>query len=202
MKYTIGLFSFLLLVLLALAGHDYFEIVQISAVPSKKESKVTRHYQSLYDTKVLKTIDGKSINLLKDKKPIVIVNFWASWCKPCVKEFADLNELVGKYKENISIVGINTDDEDQEKLIKKMVKKHKLQFPIVADKNSKLVDDFIVDSIPFSVIYTNGKLHKYHVGIQDFVSGEYIELFDKAIADAGPSMSKGEKPSKDTTQAR
>lgn len=199
MKYTIGLFSFLMLVLLALAGHDYFDIVQISAVPSKKENKVTRHYQSLYDTKEFVTVDGKSINLVKDRKPIVIINFWASWCKPCVKEFADLNELLDKYKENISIVAINTDDEDQAKLIKKMVNKHKLKFPVVADQKSKLVDDFIVDSIPFSVIYINGKLHEYHVGIQDFVSGEYIELFDRAITQHGPSMSetlKDKTPSK------
>ena len=106
----------------------------------------------------------------------------ASWCKPCVKEFVDLNALVSKYKDKILILGINTDDENQDKLIKKYKQKHKLKFPIVADKNSKLVDDFIVDSIPFSVVYLNGKLHKYHVGIQDFVSGEFIDLFDGAIA--------------------
>lgn len=182
MKYTLGIFSFLLLVVLALAGQDYFNIVQISAVPSKKETKIQKHYQSQYTSQSFKTIDGKTINLPEEKKPIVIVNFWASWCKPCVKEFADLNTLVSKYKDEILILGVNTDDEDQEKLIKKMKKKHKLSFPIVADKKSKLVDDFIVDSIPFSVIYLNGKLHKYHVGIQDFVSGEFLELFDEAIA--------------------
>jgi thiol-disulfide isomerase/thioredoxin len=189
LKYTVGIFSFLLLVLIALAGQDYFNIVQISAVPSKKETKIQSHYQSLYSSKEFKTVKGKTFKLPEEKKPIVIVNFWASWCKPCVKEFADLNTLVSKYEDKILILGINTDDEDQAKHIKKMTKKHKLNFPIVADKNSKLVDEFIVDSIPFSVIYLNGKLHKYHVGIQDFVSGQYIELFDKAIA-KGKSQSK------------
>lgn len=181
MKITGALFTFLLFLVLAFVGHDYFDLVEISAVPSKKETKINQHYQSLYSKQKFITIDKKGLDLPALKKPIVIVNFWASWCTPCVEEFNDLNELVKKYKDDILIIGINTDEEDQLKKIKKMKKKHSLNFPIVADNNSELVDRYIVDSIPFSVIYLNGKLHLQTVGIQDFLSGEYIEAFDSAI---------------------
>ena len=165
----------------AFVGHDDFDLVQISAVTSKKESKLNRHYASLYQLQKFKIVDGKEVILSQKKKAISIVNFWASWCTPCVEEFGDLNKISQKYGKDIMILGVNTDSEDQMKLIKKFQKKYELAFPIVADKESKLVDAFIVDSIPFSVIYLNGKLHKFTVGIQDFSSGEYTELFDTAI---------------------
>ena len=184
MKISLTFLAFFCVLLAALVGQDQLDFSKISALPSKRESQEHSHYLNLYKSKEFEIFGGEKIVLAKEKKPIVIVNFWASWCKPCVKEFPDLNKLTEKYSDNILILGVNTDDEDQNKLMKKTKKKYNLKFPLIADKESKLVDAYLVDSIPFSVIYLNDQVYKKTVGIQDFMSGEFVELFDNAVKKA------------------
>ena len=51
---------------------------------------------------------------LKDK--VVVINVWASWCKPCLDEIPDLNELVEEYKsEDIVFIALNRENEEEER---------------------------------------------------------------------------------------
>ena len=69
------------------------------------------------ENKVRKEFLSKSI--FKENK-VVIVNFWASWCIPCLTEMPSLNRLYDlKKDQGLMIVGVNSDYEDQKKLIKK-----------------------------------------------------------------------------------
>ncbi|MGB0455259.1 MAG: TlpA family protein disulfide reductase, partial [Bacteriovoracaceae bacterium] len=116
-----------------------------------------------------------------EKAPIKIVNFWASWCKPCIEEFKSLNELKEKFGDKVQILGVNTDDEDQKKKIQKLSKKYDFKFQVVPDKNSELVTKFDVKNIPFSVIYINGKVHQFHEGAMDFMAEEFLEDVQKKL---------------------
>ena len=83
--------------------------------------------------------------------------------------------------DQVLFVGINTDAEEQMKSIKKTIKKFELKFPIVADTDSKVVDDYKIDAIPVSIIFANGKVIEVSKKQKDFDSGETIELFKKYI---------------------
>ena len=54
-------------------------------------------------------VDGKLLNLQDQKGKVVFINFWATWCPPCVAEMPSINELYGKLKNNKNIVFIMVD---------------------------------------------------------------------------------------------
>jgi thiol-disulfide isomerase/thioredoxin len=95
----------------------------------------------------------------KDK--IVLINFWATWCKPCIKEFPDENALVEKYEgKPVQIVNICIDSE-QEKW-KSYIKKYGLKTTNLfanGNWNEKLKKDYGIIALPHSVLIDwNGKI--------------------------------------------
>ena len=81
-------------------------------------------YESIFLKGQYKTIDGKSIVNTKLKSPIVIYNFWASWCNPCIEEMPSLLEMKKKFKDDeVQVLAFNTDEDDQLKNIDKTLKK-------------------------------------------------------------------------------
>mgnify|MGYP001199534763 FL=1 len=83
------------------------------------------------------TLEGKQVNitkLLKTKK-IILINFWATWCPPCIKEIPDLLELEEKHKKEVKLVFISVDS-NPKKAIPKFLKKNNLEgFKSFIDKN-------------------------------------------------------------------
>ena len=61
-----------------------FELLSAGQTTQKK--KMNAHLQSVYSKSVFKTIDKREIHLKNIKAPIVILNFWASWCIPCLQD--------------------------------------------------------------------------------------------------------------------
>ncbi len=58
-----------------------------------------------------KTIDGKPFDISQYKGKVVIVDFWATWCGPCLAELPNLKKIYEKYHDRgLEIVGVNLDD--------------------------------------------------------------------------------------------
>jgi len=66
----------------------------------------------------------------------VILNFWATWCPPCVREMPDLQRFYDQNKDNIELVGVNL--QEDKKTIEKFIKKINVTFPIVLDKDGEI----------------------------------------------------------------
>jgi thiol-disulfide isomerase/thioredoxin len=166
-----------------LASQVLFDLVDhSSARPSKKERRIHAHYESIFSKIELETFDKKKIRLSEVKAPIVILNFWASWCKPCLHEFPSIVEMKKRFPdEKVLVLGINSDEENQARQIRKILKKYKLNFPIVPDKSGKILEEFMVSSIPISIIYRNGKIFEVTEGAKDFNSGETIEALNEIL---------------------
>jgi cytochrome c biogenesis protein CcmG/thiol:disulfide interchange protein DsbE len=77
----------------------------------------------------------------------VVVNFWASWCVPCVKEAPDLQEAFAKYEDqDVVVLGVNV--QDSEKDAQAFAEKFGVTYPIVRDPNLSLYRDFGVRGLP------------------------------------------------------
>jgi thiol-disulfide isomerase/thioredoxin len=81
-----------------------------------------------FPTLQLATIDGKPYDLAAHRGKWVVVNFWATWCKPCVKEMPDLSAL-DAMREHIEVIGLAYDDSDP-KDIQAFLKTHPVVYPI------------------------------------------------------------------------
>lgn len=169
-----------------LAVQSIWDMSRSNANNVQSENTKDQMFESLYRELKLTTIDKNIIEPKTLNSPIVIINFWASWCLPCLKEFPSLVELQNKYQESISVIGINGDEEEPLKAVEKMKKKFKLEFHHVIDPDSAISDKFLVTSYPFSLIYVKGKLiHTSMKGV-DFMGDDIIKKIESALKDSKP----------------
>ncbi len=97
-----------------------------------------------------KDLEGKTLTLAQYRGKVVLVDFWATWCGPCVNELPNVIAAYEKYRaKGFEIVGISL-DQDKEKLTS-FLKKHKMEWPQVFDGkgwDSKLAAQYGIQSIP------------------------------------------------------
>jgi peroxiredoxin len=80
----------------------------------------------------VKDISGATVSTNAWKGKVVLVDFWAVWCAPCVKELPEIAALYAKYHERgLEMVGVSLDDEA--KSVVEFVKTHKLPWPQYCD---------------------------------------------------------------------
>ncbi len=123
------------------------------AIKSVKES--TNSSIPVFDFNKLKSI------LLKNPNKIILLNFWATWCGGCRQEIPDLIQFYDKYKGKVVLIGLSLDESDDD--IKNFIKLAKINFPVYrADR--QLVQHFMVQTIPATFIFKNGKFIDMHIG--------------------------------------
>jgi len=99
-----------LLMLLAAASPAF------AATAAKPELKVT-------------TLDVKPFDLLQQSGKWVIVNYWATWCSPCLKELPDISAYVAGHKDKVAAIGLAFEDSDKAD-IEKYLKAHPISYPV------------------------------------------------------------------------
>lgn len=82
----------------------------------------------------IKGMDGKMINLKDYRGKYVLIDFWASWCGPCLKEMPNVSKLYNETKRNkFDIIGISIDSKDKEEAWKKSVKDFNMKWVQACD---------------------------------------------------------------------
>ncbi len=77
---------------------------------------------------VIKTLDGKTFDLAAQRGKWVIVNFWATWCSPCIAELPALSKFVAAHK-NVTAIGLAYEDTDRKDVLT-FLKKHPVVYPV------------------------------------------------------------------------
>jgi peroxiredoxin len=101
----------------------------------------------------LKDMNGHDVRLADFKGKPLIVNFWATWCGPCLLETPELIELYEKYREQgLTIVGISVDDTPAE--VQKFAAAYKVTYPLLIGRDREDVATAfgLGDGIPVSVL--------------------------------------------------
>lgn len=134
--------------------------------------------QSPYDVEV-KSIDGQSISLSETLKgEIIILDFWTTWCKPCIRSIPKLVTLSEKYNEKqVQFIGVNEDSPRNVNKVKPMVKSLKIPYTVVLDTEQVLLREMMVRAYPtLLVMNRKGEVLYTHVG---FSPGDEVELEQK-----------------------
>lgn len=136
-------------------------------------------------------LDGTAFDLSKVKEPIVIVNFWASWCNPCVEEFPSMLKLVEALKGQVAIVAISMDDEEKDLLaFAKLFNVPRAGFLVAWDKDKRVMADYGVGKLPESyIVGPNRKLVRKVLGIENWASENAIAYFSELAKGASPEKS-------------
>lgn len=114
--------------------------------------------------------EQKSFNDLKGEK-LTLIDFWATWCKPCNKAIPELNKIYSRYKDRgVEIIGINCDGPRSISKVAPMVKSLQIQYPVLIDINAGLMDDLNLMAYPtLLMVNGEGKILWIHEG---YVTGD------------------------------
>ncbi|MGB1274446.1 MAG: redoxin domain-containing protein [Nannocystaceae bacterium] len=102
----------------------------------------------------LPSTNGKTIDLKAYKRRVVLLNFWGTWCKPCLKELPEFSRLYRRYRKyGLTLIAVATDDDAE--AVDLMVKERKIAGKIVVG-GQKLADDYRSPNFPFSFVVAPG----------------------------------------------
>lgn len=128
----------------------------------------------------LKDMNGADVNLADFKGRPMLINFWATWCPPCLEEIPYFVELVDKYRDDgLVVLGISTDDTPDQ--LKPYAANLKMNYPVLVGLNEPDVERAFgaMWAIPVTVfVKKDGNVCKEHRGTQ---TKEFFEQHVKAL---------------------
>jgi len=129
----------------------------------------------------LTTFDGEKINTKDLTGKVIVVNFWASWCKPCEQEAAELEEAWRYYQDSGEVVFLGVDYVDTETEALGYLRKFNITYPNGPDLRTAISQLFKISGVPETyVIDKNGKLAARKIG--PFISlGEITAMIDSVL---------------------
>ena len=155
-------------------------IILIFALPSYRQGEASIAGKTAEDFTL--NIAGKPARLSDLRGKVVVLNFWASWCPPCVEETPALNHLE-KYiaSRNALVLGISIDDDHS--AYEKFLQDQKVGFTTFSDPAMKKIENnYGTTMIPETyIIDRRGKIARKVIGPQQWDSAEMLAYFDALL---------------------
>lgn len=151
-------------------------LVTAFAVPSYRQGEPGIAGRRAYDFAL--TLNGQPAHLSDLRGKVVVLNFWASWCPPCLAEIDSLNALQKRIApQGGTILGISIDEDAD--AYEKFLREHNVPFPTYRDPSKKIADTYGTSMWPETyIIGKDGRITRKIVGQQEWDSPElagYIE---------------------------
>jgi peroxiredoxin len=115
----------------------------------------------------LKDLHGQEVSLEDYRGNVVLLNFWASWCAPCVQEVPTLEAAYrARQADGFVVLGVNVGESAKE--IELFVEAVDVSYPILLDSNGQVIKTFRAAGLPVSVLIDEeGVIQVRHIGVLD-----------------------------------
>jgi len=151
----------------------------VTSAQTTKMAAVSRPLSA--PTLELDAFDGTRFALAEHDQQVVLVNFWASWCRPCVEEIPSLHRLQAKIKNPaFSIVTVNVGENRQR--ITRFLERVPVELPLLMDVDSKVSTDWKIYVYPSSYLVDHqGKIRYAYLGALEWDSAETIKTIQSLL---------------------
>ena len=107
-------------------------------------------------------LDGSKVKLSSLRGKVVLINFWATWCKPCREEMPDLQSIYEERDDDVVILAINMDAHND---VEGFIDSYSVTFPVLLDENDQISDMYQIISLPTTYfIDEDGTIVQKHFG--------------------------------------
>lgn len=125
--------------------------------------------------------DGSEYTLSSSKGKVVLINIWATWCRPCCAEMPAFQQLYDEYGEELQIVAVNYGESKED--VDKFVQKEGYTFPFAYDEEASVATLYPSQGIPYTVIIDKeGNVFKTFLGASS--AEEQYGFYKAAIEEA------------------
>ncbi len=133
-----------------------------------------------------KDLAGQAVSLTDLKGKVVLLDFWATWCGPCVMAMPQIQKVADHFKgKDVAVIGVNGDDSSAHKVLPRFLDTNKITYRQLLDGNSGVSQKFRVSGIPCAVLIDKqGVIQMIRSG---FAPGE-----ERALAEAINKLLNGE----------
>jgi len=110
-------------------------------------------------------VDGRKFDLASQRGKVVVLDFWATWCGPCVEAMPVISEVAGEMAEQgVVVFAVNVGEGAEE--IKPFLSRLQIGLPVLMDPDGKISDAYAATAIPQTVLIgKDGRVEAVHVGI-------------------------------------
>jgi peroxiredoxin len=110
---------------------------------------------------------------------VLVLNFWATWCPPCVEEMPSLVAMQHKLKDkDVTVLGVSVDADDG--AYQRFIRDHGIDFQTVRDGNQKSNNLYGTFKFPETyIIDRNGVVRRKFIGAVDWTSPEVVDFLTK-----------------------
>ncbi|MFB9274310.1 TlpA family protein disulfide reductase [Cohnella cellulosilytica] len=106
---------------------------------------------------------GAKVDLLDYRGQPVLVNFWASWCQPCVKEMPLIDRTYREASDRFRLISVNVGD--TKGTVNEFLKAHDISFPVLIDATGRAAERYRVSALPATfAIDAEGRLSRAGIG--------------------------------------
>lgn len=121
-------------------------------------------------------IDGNSL-----KGKVVFMNFWATWCPPCIAEMPSVNDLYNHYKSNPYVVFLIVDADNNFAKSEKFIAEKGFQLPVYVSQGN-IPDEWYEGTLPTTVVLDKkGNIVYHHAGVANYSSGKFKNFIDGLV---------------------
>jgi thiol-disulfide isomerase/thioredoxin len=125
----------------------------------------------------LDQLEGETLNFEDLRGKVVFINFWATWCAPCVAEMPSIDGLYKIYKDNPDVVFVMINVENKEDKVKKFLKKKKFSFPIYLPNATQIPKVYESKGIPTTfVLDKEGFIAYKKVGMASYDADNFVNF--------------------------
>ena len=130
----------------------------------------------------LRKDDGQPASLADFRGKIVVLNFWASWCGPCVDELPSLKQFAQRYADtDVVVLGVSLDEDPD--AYKEFLTKYDIQFLNMRNPSHSVSDQYGTFKLPETyIISRDGHLLNKIIGPTDWATSQMLEYFDSLLS--------------------